>query len=389
MTLRKRTPRGRFVYQKVNKIRWRPALSQSGRIAGSLFLTGSWDDEENAVKLWSWDDSLDETQRNNTSEPAEPELKTVYKHKIGDVNDIQFINPDIAVCASSDGTISALKIAREISSASTQVQEAPSTGWALQEIGKWEKLHSLQFQDASCNGLACSSENIASIGEDGKLFLTNIKRREPIRKYNKADSCSLNTVIFMRNDEVATANMRGQLKIWDLRSNTEEANKTCILSSEQISIGCVAKHPTQQHILCSGSEDGMLAFWDLRSQVYPVTLLSAHEQSVSEVHFHQQQPDHMFSCSQNGDVWHWNGSNIASKSSNVLNFGNQLAPNQSTHTIDTAAQWLNSEAVKNRVETQSLMSRQPLPVNTIDVLGNSVLVGGDNEAIYLIPNVLY
>ena len=66
-----------------------------------------------------------------------------------------------------------------------------------------------------------------------------------------------------------------------------------------------------------------------------------------------------------------------------------MAPNQSTHTIDTAAQWLNSEAVKNRVETQSLMSRQPLPVNTIDVLGNSVLVGGDNEAIYLIPNVLY
>ena len=59
------------------------------------------------------------------------------------------------------------------------------------------------------------------------------------------------------------------------------------------------------------------------------------------------------------------------------------------YTGDTACPWLNSEAVKNRVETQSLMARQPLPVNTIDVLGNSILVGGDNEAMYLVPNVLY
>merc|ERR1719273_2232648 len=299
------------------------------------------------------------------------------------------MNPDIALCASSDGSITLLRIGRDIAPAHIEEQNSVSNGWALQEVSAWNKIHSMQFQDASCNGVACSVENIASAGEDGKIFLFNIKRREPIRSYNKADSCSLNTVIFIRNDEIAAANMRGQLKIWDLRANTEDPCKTCILSSEQISIGCVAKHPTQQHILCSGSEDGMLAFWDLRSQVHPVTLLNAHEQSVSEVHFHQQQPDHLFSCSQNGDIWHWNGSNIASKSSNVLNFGNQLTPNQPNHTIDTAAQWLNSEAVKNRVETHSLMARQPLPVNTIDALGNSLLVGGDNEAMYLIPNVLY
>ena len=154
----------------------------------------------------------------------------------------------------------------------------------------------------------------------------------------------------------------------------------------------MAKHPTQQHILCSGSEDGMLAFWDLRRQKHPVTLLNAHQQSVLEVHFHQQQPEHMFSCSQNGDVWHWNGSNISIRpSANILSFGNQIPSSQpnAQSANDTACPWMNSEAVKNRVETQSLMTRQSLPVNTIDVLGNSILIGGDNEAIYLIPNVLY
>ena len=305
------------------------------------------------------------------------------------------MNPDIAVCASSDGTVTVLKVSHDISNAHGPRPDLKlSTGWVLQEVMKQEKLHSgSQFGgSSSCNSVACigGGETIASAGEDGKIFLTNIKHTQPIRSYEKADSCSLNTVIFLRNDEVAAANMRGQLKIWDLRSKAEEPVTTCVLSSEQISIGCIAKHPTQQHILCSGSDDGMLAFWDLRRQTHPVTLLNAHQQSVNEIHFHLQQPEHMFSCSQSGDIWHWNGSNIATKpSASILNFGNQSSNQITSSNNDTACPWMNSEAVKNRVETQSLMAHQNLPVNTLSVMGNAVLVGGDNEAIYIIPNILY
>ena len=46
-----------------------------------------------------------------------------------------------------------------------------------------------------------------------------------------------------------------------------------------------------------------------------MSVVKAHTDAVSEVHFHEQQPDHMFSCSQSGDVWHWNGSNVAKNSS--------------------------------------------------------------------------
>ena len=51
------------------------------------------------------------------------------------------------------------------------------------------------------------------------------------------------------------------------------------------------------------------------NQDYPLSVVKAHTDAVSEVHFHEQQPDHMFSCSQSGDVWHWNGSNVAKNSS--------------------------------------------------------------------------
>ena len=138
----------------------------------------------------------------------------------------------------------------------------------------------------------------------------------------------------------------------------------------QIGLTCISRHPVQPHVLCTGTNDGVLAFWDLRMESHPVTLLTAHSQPISEVtnpmflhifvvlswivnikphnlfyfiillklnessrqrltfcfqvHFHDQQPDHLFSCSQNGDVLHWNGSTLArSSAAAYLNFTNQ------------------------------------------------------------------
>ena len=41
-----------------------------------------------------------------------------------------------------------------------------------------------------------------------------------------------------------------------------------------------------------------------------------------------------------------------------------------------------------QVETNSLVSRQPLPINTLDVQGHSIVFGGDNEAFYILHNIL-
>jgi hypothetical protein len=41
-----------------------------------------------------------------------------------------------------------------------------------------------------------------------------------------------------------------------------------------------------------------------------------------------------------------------------------------------------------QVETNSLVSRQPLPINTLDVMGPSLIFGGDNEAFYVLYNIV-
>ena len=75
--------------------------------------------------------------------------------------------------------------------------------------------------------------------------------------------------------------------------------------------------------------------------------------------------------SQNGDVFHWNGASVA----------------KSTTLENTGCIWLNSESVKNRVDTKAIMAKQSLPANSMSIYGSNVLVAGDNEAIYVIPGI--
>ena len=56
--------------------------------------------------------------------------------------------------------------------------------------------------------------------------------------------------------------------------------------------------------------------------------------------------------------------------------------------LSTGSAWLSYEAVKHRVETHSLVSKQPLPLNSLDVCGDSLVFGGDNEAFYVLHNVI-
>ena len=51
----------------------------------------------------------------------------------------------------------------------------------------------------------------------------------------------------------------------------------------KIGISSTAKHPTQRHIVASGSQDGTITFWDLRSVKHPMTVLQGHERAVNEV----------------------------------------------------------------------------------------------------------
>eukprot|EP00088_Acartia_fossae_P045734 TRINITY_DN4928_c0_g1_i1.p1 TRINITY_DN4928_c0_g1~~TRINITY_DN4928_c0_g1_i1.p1 ORF type:complete len:350 (-),score=88.49 TRINITY_DN4928_c0_g1_i1:159-1208(-) len=340
----------RFVSKKCRKLRWKP-LSDSLQIGSEMFAIGSWDDEENEVTLWK--------SANN----GDFQLVASVEHK-GDVTGMCWQTTDLLATSSSAGQANLYKLEHK----------------KLCRIQEWGELHGRGGGGATC--VAAYGETLATAGEDGKVNILNVRQSNPVKVYDSADSCSINDIVFPRSSELLTSNMRGQMKLFDLRSNKQEASSVYMLSNDQVAINCLAKHPSQGHIVITGAENGLLAVWDLRQGKHPTTILSAHKAPVSEVKFHPDQPDHIFTCSQGGELWHWNGASIRTAGVHVS------AMNGSGSLDTTSSPWLSSEAVKHKVETTSLISQQPLPINSIDVLGHSVLFGGDNEAFYILNNIL-
>jgi len=335
----------KYVSQKVSVVRWQPSRDTAAPGGQSLAI-GSWDDEVNTVSLWK-------TEGTGLKEVGKADIK-------GNVTGLEWNGPDMVLATSSGGDLTALKVV---------------AGGNLEQAMLWQGLH--RAGAGGCTALSLYGDGVATAGQDGRINVLAGDQREPVKVYDKGDSCSLTALSYTRSSELVSANMRGQLKTWDLRSNSRESVTTA--SHGTTIVTCLAKHPTQAHILVSGGGDGVLAVWDLRNHHHPCTLLSAHTAPLSEVAFHPSEPDHLFTCSQGGDICHWNGSSIRRPTAGM----------EDNLNTTTTSPWLSTEAVKHKVEKNSLVTQQPLPVNSLDVVGHSVVFGGDNEAFYVLHNVIF
>ncbi|XP_022909019.1 nucleoporin Nup43 [Onthophagus taurus] len=342
---------GTFVSEKINKIRWRPDPFDNAH----SFITGSWDNETNHIKLWDFKESPEDAD-------IYPYVVSEYNYD-GDVTECRFLSPDLFVSSSTTGSVSLMRI---------NVDEKAVTN--ISEEIEWKHIH--QFKNgekSSCISFAVYDNDFATVGEDGNIFLLTALRKEPARKIINADSCSIHCVTFLKHSEILTGNLRGHMKIWDLRSSSNTESSSFMMSGEQIAPTCLTFHPTQRHMVVAGDEEGSLTVWDLRHNTYPLNLLSAHSDSVTELQFHPDHPDQLFTSSSSGELWHW-----------MVNKQNRLLINDDEPDSNV---WLLGDSIKNKLEVYALMSKLHMPINTLDLNRNRILCGCDNEAIYLISNI--
>lgn len=341
------TIQGTFTSEKISKIRWQRDDFDEAK----SFLTGSWDNPINNIAYWRFE----------TSEEDETYPVSIFSCPfLGDVTEIQFINKDHFVVSSSNGSVKLL-----------QIQEDPYH--KFKEIVSWDSIHQFKTTDqASCTALATFNQDIATVGEDGKINLLAGQQKKPFRVIENADSCSLLCVDFLRHNEIITSNIRGHMKLWDLR-NDEDTPATTFMLPDQLKTEAtdITHHPTQRHIVAAGGGDGSLTVWDLRQSTYPISQLMAHDQAISEVIFHPDRPDNIFTCSINGELWHWKNSQ-----------GSKLK-------LETGDNhWLTTRGNSNKINISSLCAPLHKPVNSIDIDRSTLLFGCDNEALYVIKNIL-
>ncbi|XP_066284088.1 nucleoporin Nup43-like [Branchiostoma lanceolatum] len=366
-----------FVSEKVNKIRWRPqgpqALQQS-----DVFVSGSWDNEENRVRLWHLPDTPVKTEgaAANGQLPAravEPRLVCEVPHQ-GDVKDLKFLDYDKILAASSTGNVTLYKHHHN--------SQTLSVGQT------WDSLHHHNGKGCPCTGLAATLPDIVTVGEDGRINVVRVDHRAPIRTIDNADSCTLNAVS-LKAFEVITVNSTGQLKVFDLRRPSSEPTRIFLLSGDRIPLHCLDKHPGQPHIVATGGQDGSLYMWDLRQERHPVSAMDAHAWDMWEVLFHPTHPDHLFSCSQDGSLWHWD---VSMTTATPLAMATPTAstpfPSRMPATSQTqTSPWLLAKSGKQKVEVSNLLLDNIMSVNSLDIVGKSVVCGTDAEAIYVIRNI--
>ncbi|KAL7987690.1 hypothetical protein Chor_006609 [Crotalus horridus] len=360
---------GKYVSQKISKTRWRP-VSATALQSPEIFATGSWDNEENKISVWSVGDFSGLAL--NGEYHGEPHLLCDIQHS-GDVMDMQFLDQERIVAASSTGSVIIFR--------------HHQNNQTLSINQKWEQAHYYDHSwgSASCTGIICNSPEIFSIGEDGRINMFTTDRKEAVRTIDNADSSTLQAVTRLRTTEILTVNSIGQLKIWDFRQQGNEPSQIFSMTGERVPLHCVDRHPNQQHIVATGSQDGMLSIWDVRQGSMPVSLLNAHEAELWEVHFHPSNPDHLFTCSEDGSLWHWDASSDVTERKPFLHTGgrNTSFLPHSTANQSIISAWLNNDPTKDRIEITNLSSHSTLSINSLDVLGSFLVYGTDTESIYV------
>ncbi|XP_070189905.1 nucleoporin Nup43-like isoform X2 [Littorina saxatilis] len=291
----------------------------------------------------------------------EPELLCEARHP-GDVSDLCFLTQDHIATASSTGSVLLYK-----HHTITQRVEA---------VQEWPDLHISGGRRCPCTCLATYGEDtMLSGGEDGRIAMLSPGQAAPVRVLEKADSCTINALAFLKQSEVLTVNSFGQLKLFDFRQNTDGPAQIFSATDDHWSLLCVDKHPGQLHVVATGSQDGTLTVWDLRQNRFPMTTLDAHQSSMWEVRFHPYHAEHLFTCSEDGSLWHWDASAHASLVASSGRPGGDEGPS------GQQSPWLGLEA-SPKLEINSLICNKSLSVNSLDIEGGLLLCGTDSENIY-------
>nr|XP_032837315.1 nucleoporin Nup43 isoform X2 [Petromyzon marinus] len=372
----------RAVAHKVSRARWRPATPGS-LAAPAEFATGSWDAQhENKVCLWSLSEEV----------AGEPRAVCEAKHS-GDVMDMQFLDRQSVITASSVGSLAILTI--------------PDDGKTLRAP------RCLPVHRGVCTSVSARGQQAASVGEDGLLALVDVAVATVLRRYGAravpcrgggvdwADCTSLHAVRHATSSGVLAVNSLGQLKHWDMRR--DDLEPTAIMASPGCSLPllCVCVHPSQPHVVAVGGEDGTLQLWDVRQRQAPTALLQGHTAEMWEVQFHPTAPENLFTCSQDGSLWHWRVNDgfsgpVARPGAVPTAPPGPASPGSVSSAV--AAQparpgragggcgWLGHPSTSGLL-IDSLLPPVGAPLNGLDAAGTRLVCGGDTEKVYVCTGI--
>ncbi|KAI8828060.1 WD40-repeat-containing domain protein [Chytriomyces cf. hyalinus JEL632] len=172
-----------------------------------------------------------------------------------------------------------------------------------------------------------SSSLLSAACEDGSVSFVDLAHMRQINAIGNADSAAITGIQWLTVNELAISTDAGRVAILDHRANSSKAvHSFHDLRDVSAVLNCMAVHPTQKTTLATGSADGAVKVWDLRSTKEPelkskmfdhnskepeVKSFSLHSSDVWDLVFPKTNAYTLACCSQDGLISHftWNYNN--------------------------------------------------------------------------------
>ena len=352
-----------FVSERMNKVRFVEGEHQNEE--PTSFLSGS-SEIKNNLKLWKLIQDEYSDEIGNELTPRATAKFTID----GDITGIEIIDyNNFAVSAGSSVSLVAIKRDQDKNN--------------LKEIKRFENIHKFKTESSAlCTGISVFEENVSSIGEDGKINVISANSQKIITQLENVSSVTQTAVRFINYKELVTGNRLGIMNTFDLRSGNKEPTATFAISCEDEKkcngVTSITHHPTQQHIILAGSEEGSITVYDLRQLSFPASYLCAHSHSITELMFHPTQPDKLFSASADGELWKWTQNNMQTIAQDF----------DSRSGGDTINSWLNGERAKNKIAISTVLGGLRKSITSLDCSKRSrIICSCNNEAVYIVDNI--
>ncbi|XP_071543764.1 GATOR2 complex protein WDR24-like isoform X1 [Panulirus ornatus] len=167
-------------------------------------------------------------------------------------------------------------------------------------------------QDVPANALALSPDDLQVVIAGRYVFkIFSIEDDDLVEKANLRAGKHLN-LNFSCNDVVwnpvedcvlATASTNGAVVTWNLNKSSR-SKLDCVFNDHSRTVHKVSFHPSEPHLLISGSHDGFMKLFDLRRREASQTFTSNAE-SVRDVQFNPHHNMTFCAVSENGNVQLW------------------------------------------------------------------------------------
>lgn len=325
-----------------NKVRW---LTDSQTTPADTFVIGS-GEKANKVSLWKCD---------TTADKFSPELLFESDLIDGDVTEIKTKSKEEFFVSTSKGSV-------------FHYRYTPNQ--SLDLVRKWtglnliEEVHKGSETDSIINNFDFDSgcDELCCVDDDGTINFIGLyeSKGNPISSFAYKETCSLNSVLYLKQYEIAVADSLGRIKLWDTRNKDKNRSlMTLMVDGESSPIMTLANHPNQQHLIASGNLNGLIFIYDVRSQKKPLIMCHNHSQPILEIGFNPFSCDNLFSTSFDGALWFWN--------------------------VSSKGEFANYD--EKNIDAKNYLPNNHYALNSFDINNEHIIAVNNNYALFKLKNI--